>query len=298
MTAARPAPFGQVLTAMVTPFHADGSLDLDGAQALALHLLANGHDGLVISGTTGESPTTSDEEKVALLQAVRDAVGSEVPLVAGVGTNDTRHSVQLARQAEKAGASGLLLVSPYYSRPPQDGVIAHVTAVADATELSVVLYDIPVRTGIAFTTETLLRVAEHPRVIGVKDAKADLAASAAVIRDTDLAWYSGDDALTLPLLSVGAVGTIGVITHLAGPQTRRMIQAHAAGDLATALRIHQQLLHLDLAIFRTQGVITVKAALRLLGLPSGPVRLPLVDLSPDGEQLLRADLAPAGVELP
>jgi 4-hydroxy-tetrahydrodipicolinate synthase len=292
------APFGRLLTAMVTPFTADGGLDLDGAAVLARHLLSTGHDGLVLSGTTGEAPTTTDEEKVLLLRAVREAVGSDVPLLAGVGTNDTQHSVHLARTAEEAGATGLLVVSPYYNRPPQEGLVAHVRTIADATGLPVVLYDIPVRTGVRFSSETLMRLAEHPRVVGVKDAKGDLQASAEVMAATDLAWYSGEDALTLPLLALGAVGTVGVITHLVGPQTLSMIEAWSKGDVEEALSLHRSMLPVIRAMFVTQGAITTKAALNALGLPSGPTRLPLVDLDADGLTALRAGLAQGGVTIP
>ncbi|HMA46425.1 MAG TPA: 4-hydroxy-tetrahydrodipicolinate synthase, partial [Frankiaceae bacterium] len=196
------APFGRVLTAMVTPFTAEGSLDLDGAAALAAHLVDSGNDGLVVSGTTGEAPTTSDEEKDRLLRAVVEAVGDRAPIVAGVGTNDTHHTVELARAAEKAGATGLLAVTPYYSKPPQAGLLAHFRAVAEATGLPVMLYDIPGRTATALETETIVRLAGHPRIVAVKDAKGDLGATSWVLARTDLAYYSGDDVTTLPLLSV------------------------------------------------------------------------------------------------
>lgn len=298
MTAAPATPFGRVLTAMVTPFSADGRLDLDGAQRLALHLLAHGHDGLVLSGTTGESPTTSDEEKDRLLRAVREAVGDGVPLLTGVGTNDTAHSVELAQRAEKAGATAALVVSPYYSKPPQAGLAAHVRTVADATGLPVMLYDIPGRTGVAFDTETLVRLAEHPRVVAVKDAKGDLGAVSWVLARTDLAYYSGEDMLNLPLLSIGAVGVVSVVAHLVGERLAALITAYINGDVATARDLHYSLLPVYTGIFRTQGVITVKAALRLLGLPSGPVRLPLVDATDAEISTLRQDLAAGGVPLP
>lgn len=298
MTAAPATPFGRVLTAMVTPFSADGRLDLDGAQRLALHLLAHGHDGLVLSGTTGESPTTSDEEKDRLLRAVREAVGDGVPLLTGVGTNDTAHSVELAQRAEKAGATAALVVSPYYSKPPQAGLAAHVRTVADATGLPVMLYDIPGRTGVAFDTETLVRLAEHPRVVAVKDAKGDLGAVSWVLARTDLAYYSGEDMLNLPLLSIGAVGVVSVVAHLVGERLAALITAYLNGDVATARDLHYSLLPVYTGIFRTQGVITVKAALRLLGLPSGPVRLPLVDATDAEISTLRQDLAAGGVPLP
>jgi 4-hydroxy-tetrahydrodipicolinate synthase len=287
-------PFGRVLTAMVTPFTADGGLDVDGAQRLATHLVDHGNDGLVISGTTGESPTTTDDEKDRLLRAVVEAVGDRASIVAGVGTNDTRHTIELAHAAEKAGAHGILVVTPYYSKPPQAGLFNHFRQVADATGLPNMLYDIPGRTATQIETETLVRLAEHDRIVAVKDAKGDLEASAWVMKRTDLAFYSGDDKVTLPLLAVGAVGVVGVPTHLFGTQTARMIDAYARGDVATALATYRQLLPVFTGFFRTQGVILTKAALRLAGLPGGPVRPPLVDATPEQIERLRADLTDAG----
>ncbi len=257
-----------------------------------------GNDGLVISGTTGESPTTSDEEKDRLLRAVLDAVGARATVIAGVGTNDTAHTVHLARAAEKAGAHGALVVAPYYSKPPQAGLLAHFRSVADATDLPCMLYDIPGRTGVPIATETLQRLAEHPRIVAVKDAKGDLDASAQVLAGTDLAYYSGDDKVTLPLLSIGAVGVVGVPTHLVGVRTTEMVLAYENGDVARALAIHRSLLPAFTGFFRTQGVILTKAALRLVGLPGGPVRPPLVDATEAEVAQLRLDLVAAGVELP
>lgn len=291
------APFGRVLTAMVTPFTPDGALDVAGAARLAEHLVAAGNDGLVLNGTTGESPTTSDEEKERLLRAVVEAVGARAHVVAGVGTYDTAHSVELARVAEKAGATGLLVVSPYYSRPPQAGLLAHFRTVADATDLPSMLYDIPARTAVPIATETLLRLAEHPRIVAVKDAKDDLAAAAEVLAGTDLAYYCGTDALNLPLLAVGATGFVSVISHLVAGSVRRLADAWHAGDAATALEVHRTLLPVCRGLFRTQGVILTKAALALSGLPGGSVRLPLVDATPEQVVQLRADLAAGGVEL-
>jgi len=291
------APFGRVLTAMVTPFTADGGLDLEGAQALARHLADHGNDGLVISGTTGESPTMSDSEKADLLRAVVEAVGGRCAVVAGVGTSDTGHSVALARAAAAAGAAGLLLVTPYYNKPPQAGVLAHCAAVADATELPVMLYDIPGRSGIAMESETIVRLAEHPRIVALKDAKLDLEATSWVLKRTDLAYYCGHDPWTLPLLSIGAVGVVGTSTHLTAAGTRELVDAFLAGDVGKARARHEQLLPAYSGIFRTQGTILVKAALRELGLPAGPVRLPLVDATPEQVSVLRADFADAGIAL-
>lgn len=273
-------PFGRVLTAMVTPFTPDGALDLDGAQRLAAHLVDSGNDGLIVNGTTGESPTTSDAEKAQLVRAVVDAVGDRAFVVAGAGTNDTHHSLELARAAQDAGAHGLLAVTPYYSKPPQEGLLRHFTAIADATELPVMLYDIPGRSGVPINTETMVRLAEHPRIVANKDAKGDLGRASWAIARSGLAWYSGDDMLNLPLLSVGAVGFVSVVGHIVTPELRALLDAHLNGDVTKATEIHQKLLPVFTGMFRTQGVITTKAALGLQGLPAGPLRLPLVELSP------------------
>ncbi len=290
------APFGRVLTAMVTPFTAAGALDLDRAAALAVRLVDLGNDGLVVSGTTGESPTTSDAEKDALLRAVVEAVGDRASVVAGVGSYDTAHTIASARAAEKAGAHGLLVVSPYYNRPPQAGLLAHFTAVADSTGLPVMLYDIPVRTGVAIEHDTLLRLAEHPRIVANKDAKADLFAAQRVLAESGLAYYSGDDALNLPLLAIGAAGVVSVTGHLIADRHLAIAEAVAAGDLVKAREITVGTVPVTIGVMtRTQGAIMVKAALALLDFPVGPVRLPLVDATPDQLEVLRADLRSGGV---
>ncbi|ADI06482.1 dihydrodipicolinate synthase [Streptomyces bingchenggensis BCW-1] len=296
-TSTSQTPFGRMLTAMVTPFTADGALDLDGAQRLAAHLVDAGNDGLVVNGTTGESPTTSDAEKAQLVRAVVEAVGDRAHVVAGASTNDTRHSLELARAAEQAGAHGLLAVTPYYSKPPQEGLFRHFTAIADATELPVMLYDIPGRSGVPISTETIVRLAEHPRIVANKDAKGDLGRASWAIARSRLAWYSGDDMLNLPLLSVGAVGFVSVVGHLVTPELRALLEAHLSGDVAKATEIHQKLLPVFTGMFRTQGVITTKAALALQGLPAGPLRLPLVELSAEETGQLKRDLAAGGVQL-
>ncbi|AMM07910.1 MULTISPECIES: 4-hydroxy-tetrahydrodipicolinate synthase [Streptomyces] len=290
-------PFGRVLTAMVTPLTADGALDIDGAQRLATHLVDAGNDGLVLNGTTGESPTTSDAEKTELIRAVLDAVGDRAHIVAGVGTNDTRHSIELARAAEAAGAHGLLTVTPYYNKPPQEGLYRHFTAIADSTGLPVMVYDIPGRSGVPINTETLVRLGEHPRIVANKDAKGDLGRASWAIARSDLAWYSGDDMLNLPLLSVGAVGFVSVVGHLVTPELRALLEAHLSGDVQKATEIHQRLLPVFTGMFRTQGVITTKAALDRLGLPGGSLRLPLVELSAEETVQLTIDLAAGGVQL-
>jgi 4-hydroxy-tetrahydrodipicolinate synthase len=290
------APFGRLLTAMVTPFAGDGSLDLDAAAGLASYLVDElDNDGLVISGTTGESPTTSDAEKADLLRVVLDAVGDRSAVLAGVGTFNTEHTLELAATAAKLGASGLLVVTPYYSKPPQAGILEHFRRVADATDVPLMLYDIPGRAGVAIATDTMLRLAEHPRIVAVKDAKGDLVASARVIAQSDLAYYSGDDAMTLPLLSVGAVGVVGTSTHFSAVGTKRLIEAYLAGEVATALRLYQQLLPIYTGIFATQGCILVKAGLQLQGRNVGGLRSPLIEATPAEVERLRDALAAAGL---
>lgn len=289
-------PFGRLLTAMVTPFTDDDELDLDGAAKLAMYLVDElGNDGLVVNGTAGESPTTTDEEKAELLSAVIDAVGDRASIIAGVGTFDTRHTIELAQQAASQGADGLLVVTPYYSKPPQHGLRQHFRAVADSTDVPMMLYDIPHRAGTAIATETMLALAEHPRIVAVKDAKVDLPASARVMAETDLAYYSGEDSHTLPLLALGAVGLVGTSTHFCGLPAKAMIEAYLRGDVAEALRLHQQLLPIFTGIFATQGVILVKAGLELRGRGAGGVRPPLPVATPAETEALAACLTAAGL---
>jgi 4-hydroxy-tetrahydrodipicolinate synthase len=290
-------PFGRLLTAMVTPFAGDGSLDLDAAAGLASYLVDElGNDGLVISGTTGESPTTSDTEKADLLRVVLDSVGDRATVLAGVGTFNTEHTLELAATAAKLGANGLLVVTPYYSKPPQAGILEHFRRVADAADTPVMLYDIPGRTSVAIATDTMLRLAEHPRIVAVKDAKGDLTASARVIAQSGLSYYSGDDAMTLPLLSVGAVGVVGTSTHFSAVGTKQMIEAYLAGEVALALALHQQLLPIYTGIFATQGCILVKAGLKLQGRDVGGLRSPLIEATPAEVDSLRSALAAAGLQ--
>lgn len=291
-------PIGTMLTAMVTPFGDDGAVDVPGVQRLAVHLVDRlGNDGLVVNGTTGESPTTTDAEKSAVVRAVVDAVGDRARVIAGVGTYDTAHSIHLAREAATAGAQGLLVVSPYYSRPPQEGLIHHFRAVADATELPVITYDIPKRTGVAIEVETLVRLSEHPRIVANKDAKGDLEAAQWAMARCDLGWYSGDDILNLPLLAIGANGFISVVGHLVADRLRRMAEEFHGGDVCAAIGINRSLLPVYTGIFRTQGVILTKAALALQGLPSGGVRSPLIEATARQIEILRGDLVDAGVTI-
>jgi len=292
------ARFGKVVTAMATPFAADGSLDTKGAVAVARWLVDHGSDGLVLAGTTGEAPTLSDGEKVALWQAVRVAV--DVPLLAGAGSNDTHHSVELARRAAHAGVDGLLVVTPYYNRPPQAGIEAHFRAVAEATSLPIVVYDIPSRTGRRIDSDVLVRLArEVPTIVGVKDAAGDPGATAQVIAEAgdNFDVYSGDDAITLPLLCVGAVGVIGVATHWAGELFTEMIVAFDKGDLAGARQVNARLgPSYDVESGPTWVQATaVKEALAQLDVHNGPLRLPLPPVSDEARMAVRAVLAGLGL---
>ncbi|MGP4113826.1 4-hydroxy-tetrahydrodipicolinate synthase [Streptomyces sp. 4N509B] len=273
-------PLGRRAAAMITPFTADGALDVEGAQRLAVHLTDRGGcDALVVSGTTGESPTTTDAEKATLVRAVVEAVGERASVIAGVGTNDTRHSLALARSAEAAGADGLLVVTPYYSRPSQEGIVHHLRTVADATGLPMLLYDVPARTGsgTALSADSLRRLAEHPRVVGVKDSAYDLMKSGRVLADTDLVYYSGADETNLPLFAIGARAYVSTVANVAAPQVRSVLDAFEAGDHATAARRHRALLPLVEAVMTVvPGVVAVKALFAAAGLPGGGVRGPLL----------------------
>lgn len=292
------ARFGKVLTAMVTPFTADGDLDLDGAATLARWLVAQGNDGLVVAGTTGEAPTLGDDEKVELWRAVRAAV--DVPLLAGAGSNDTRHTVGLCRRAADTGVDGLLVVSPYYNRPPQSGIEAHFRAVADATDLPIVMYDVPVRTGRAMSVDTIVRLARDvPTIAGLKDARGNPGEAARIVagapRDFDL--YSGDDGLTLSLLAVGAVGLIGVATHWSAGLHAEMIAAFDKADTVSARELNARL-GPSFAVETGAGWVhtsAAKAALELLGQPAGPCRLPLPPVGDDVRAAVRGVLDELGL---
>jgi 4-hydroxy-tetrahydrodipicolinate synthase len=288
-----------MITAMVTPMTPDGAVDYDGAARLADYLVTDmRNDGLVINGTTGEAPTTTDEEKDRLLRVVLEAVGTRAQVVAGVGTNITAHTIELARSAERAGVHGLLVVTPYYNKPPQPALEAHFSAVADATGLPMLIYDIPGRTGAAVATDTLVRLAAHPRIVGVKDAKDDAAATSQVLSRTDLVYYCGTDMLNLPWLSLGAVGFISVVGHVTGDRLHEMIDAFGAGDVEAARRIHYELIPVYTGLFRNQGAVMTKAALDLLGQPGGTVRGPLLAATEAERHQLVLDLVAGGVKLP
>jgi 4-hydroxy-tetrahydrodipicolinate synthase len=286
---------GTLLTAMVTPFAQDGSLDIPAAVRLANHLVDAGCDGLVLSGTTGESPTTTDAEKIALLRAVLEAVGDRARVIAGAGSYDTAHSIQLAQASAAEGAHGLLVVTPYYSRPPQAGLLAHFTAVADATPLPVLLYDIPPRSVVPIEFDTLRALAAHPNIVGVKDAKGDLHGATQLMADTGLAYYSGDDALNLPWLAMGATGFISVISHLAAGQLRDLLSAFASGDVTTARKINMAIAPICNAMSRLGGVTLSKAGLRLQGIEVGDPRLPQVPATAKQIDALLADMRAASV---
>ncbi|MFI6940754.1 4-hydroxy-tetrahydrodipicolinate synthase [Streptomyces sp. NPDC050418] len=277
------SPFGRALCAMITPLDASGALDLDGAQKLAAHLVDEGCDGLVLSGTTGESPTTRDDEKSVLIRAVRDAVGGRATIVAGVGTADTEHTVRLAREAGQAGADGLLVVAPYYSKPPQDAVEAHFREIADRGGLPVMLYDIPGRTGTRIEPETMMRLADHERIVAVKDCAYDLLGSAKVIAATGLAYYAGCEEWILPLYAVGGAGFVSTVANVAPRQLRSLLDAYDAGDTVRARAVHHQVLPLVERMMADglPGTVTAKAVLTELGLPAGPVRKPLRPADPE-----------------
>lgn len=270
---------------MITPFAPAGELDLEAARKLAAHLVAEGCDGLVLNGTTGESPTTTDAEKTALVRAVREAVGERATVLAGVGSADTRHTVELARAAEEAGADGLLVVTPYYSRPPQAAVEAHFRRVADAVGIPLMLYDIPGRTGTRIEPETMLRLADHPRIVAVKDCSYDLLGSTKVIARTSLEYYSGCEELNLPLYAVGGAGFVSTVANVAPAQMRAVLDAFDAGQVAEAARLNQLTIRLVELMMASglPGTVTVKALL-----DAGPVREPLQPADREAVDGLRA----------
>jgi 4-hydroxy-tetrahydrodipicolinate synthase len=287
---------GRVITAMATPLRSDGSLDIDGAQALATHLTDHGSDSIVVAGTTGESPTLTHEEKRDLWAAVVEAVRGRAGVIAGTGTYSTAESIELSATAEAAGVDGLLLVTPYYSRPPQSGLLAHFKAVAASTSLPVILYDIPSRTARKIEHPTLLELARVENIVGVKDAAADLAGTAKLAAEAaGFRIWSGDDALTLPMLAVGAVGVISVASHLVGHRIAEMVAAHDKGDAEGAAQINKELTPLYEALFITANPIPLKAALAMAGLPGGPVRLPLVEATDAERDRIRSVLERLGL---
>jgi len=292
-----PAPFGRLITAMITPFAKDGSIDWDGIATLATHLADHGHDAIAVNGTTGEAPTTKSSEKLEIIKVVKSTVGSRVKVLSGAGDNETSYTVEQAKRSADAGADGLLIVTPYYNKPPQAGIEAHFKAVASSTDLPIMMYDIPGRTGVEIESDTIVRLFELPNIVALKDAKGNLAATSDVIARCGIPVYSGDDILNLPFLSIGAVGFVSVCGHTVGNELRAMLDAWFAGDTARALEIHQKLIPVFKGTFKTQGAILTKAAMNLMGLPGGTTRLPLVDATPAQIATLREDLIAGGVQL-
>jgi 4-hydroxy-tetrahydrodipicolinate synthase len=283
---------------MVTPFDKDGAIDWDGVAKLAQHLVDTGHDGIAVNGTTGEAPTTKSSEKLEIIKVVKSVVGSKVKVLSGAGDNETSYTVEQAKRSQDAGADGILIVTPYYNKPPQAGIEAHFRAVAAATDLPIMMYDIPGRTGVEIESDTIVKLFETvDNIVALKDAKGNIAATSWVIKRCGIPVYSGDDILNLPFLSVGAVGFISVCGHTVGRELKDMLNAWFAGDSARALEIHQQLLPVFTGTFRTQGAILTKAAMNLMGLPGGTTRLPLVDATPAQIEQLRKDLIAGGVTL-
>ena len=291
------APFGRLITAMITPFAKDGSIDWDGVATLATHLADHGHDAIAVNGTTGEAPTTKSSEKLEIIKVVKSTVGSRVKVLSGAGDNETSYTVEQAKRSADAGADGLLIVTPYYNKPPQAGIEAHFKAVASATDLPIMMYDIPGRTGVEIESDTIVRLFEIPNIVALKDAKGNLAATSDVIARCGIPVYSGDDILNLPFLSIGAVGFVSVCGHTVGSELREMLDAWFTGDIARALEIHQKLIPVFKGTFKTQVAILTKAAMNLMGLPGGSTRLPLVDATPAQIATLREDLIAGGVQL-
>jgi 4-hydroxy-tetrahydrodipicolinate synthase len=291
------SPFGRVITAMVTPMTPDGAVDTKGVTAVVEHLVATGHDGVVVNGTTGESPTLSSAESIAMVETVKEAAGDRLAVTAGVGSNNTAHAIEMSQAATRAGADALLVVSPYYNKPTQAGLLAHTRAIADAAQLPIMLYDIPGRTATPFAVDTLIALADHERILAVKDAKGDLWASSEVMAATDLLWFSGADEVNLAHLAQGAHGVVSVVGHVAGREYRAMVEAVDAGDLAAARAIHHRLIPVTNAIMSTsQGAIMAKAALVELGvIEHASVRLPYVEGPEEHLDILRKGLAASGI---
>jgi 4-hydroxy-tetrahydrodipicolinate synthase len=282
---------------MITPFAKDGSIDWDGVATLATHLADHGHDAIAVNGTTGEAPTTKSSEKLEIIKVVKSTVGSRVKVLSGAGDNETSYTVEQAKRSADAGADGLLIVAPYYNKPPQAGIEAHFKAVASATDLPIMMYDIPGRTGVEIESDTIVRLFDVPNIVALKDAKGNLAATSDVIARCGIPVYSGDDILNRPVFSIGAVGFVSVCGHTVGNELKAMLDAWFAGDTARALEIHQKLIPVFKGTFKTQGAILTKAAMNLMGLPGGTTRLPLVDATPAQIATLREDLIAGGVQL-
>lgn len=289
--------FGAVVTAMVTPFREDHSLDLDASRDLAAHLLENGSDALVVAGSTGESPTLTHREKVELFRAVIEVAAGRGKVLCGTGTYSTAETLELSAEAEEAGADGLLLVTPYYNKPPQRGLLEHFSLVAGAVDIPIIAYNIPGRTGTRIEHDTLLAMAEVPNIVGVKDSTGDFQAISRLIGEAppDFEVYSGDDWATFGYVCLGAVGVVSVAAHLVGGRIRQMIDLIAIGDIPAARKIHEELTPLFNALFITSNPIPVKTALELVGRPVGPPRLPLVPATAEERNRIEKALADAGL---
>ncbi len=280
--------FGKVLTAMVTPFDAKGDIDFEATKNLVNYLIANGSDGLVVAGTTGESPTLTDEEKISLFHYVVEVANGRVPVIAGTGSNNTRASVLLTKQAEQAGVNGIMLVTPYYNKPSQEGLYQHFKTVAEATTLPVMLYNVPGRTVTNLSADTVIRLSHIDNIVCIKEASGDLEAMAKIISETDdqFSLYSGDDSLTLPILSIGGIGVVSVAAHIIGNEMQEMIEHYFQGQVQSAAAIHRKLLPMMKALFAAPSPTPVKTALEMYGVNVGSVRLPLVPLNQEERQEL------------
>ncbi|MGE5484815.1 MAG: 4-hydroxy-tetrahydrodipicolinate synthase [Ignavibacteriales bacterium] len=291
--------WGRVITAMVTPFKADLTVDLDMAKRLALHLIHNGSDSVVVFGTTGESPTLSEDEKIALLEAVVEAIGTG-RVIAGTGTNSTSASIRMSKRAAASGAGTIMLVCPYYNKPGQEGLYRHFRAIAEEAGLPVILYNIPGRTGVNLLPETVARLALVPNVVAIKEASGVMDQVSAIKSATPRGFmvYSGDDSLTLPVMALGGHGVVSVASHVAGPQIRKMVDSFATGDVESATALHLSLFPLFKALFLSTNPVPVKKALGIIGLDCGPTRPPLEDLPAAHEQTLRSSLGGLGITGP
>lgn len=284
--------FGQVLTAMVTPFDQNGNIDYQKTEVLINHLITNGTDALVVAGTTGESPTLSKEEKLSLLKFVVRSVKKRIPVIAGTGSNDTRGSIELTKQAETIGVDGIMLVTPYYNKPSQEGMYQHFKTIAEATSLPVMLYNIPGRSAVGMEADTIIRLSEINNIVSVKEASADLDAMAKIIRETDSSFtlYSGDDSLTLPILSIGGNGVVSVSSHIIGNDIQDMVRSYLSGDHQRAASIHQNILPIMKAVFIAPNPAPIKDALAMFGVNVGSVRLPMIPLNQEEKQSLENTL--------
>jgi 4-hydroxy-tetrahydrodipicolinate synthase len=288
--------FGRVITAMVTPFDTEGKVDYQQARKLARYLVENGSDGLVVSGTTGESPTLSFDEKVNLFRIIKEEVGTEVAVIAGTGSNDTGASIKLTQAAEEVGVNGIMLVVPYYNKPSQDGLYRHFAAIAATTSLPIVLYNVPGRTGVNMLPSTVARLAEIPNIVAIKDASGstDQATEMLRILPREFMLYCGDDSLTLPYLAIGATGIISVVSHVVGNELQSMVSCFQTGDYRQAAEIHRSLFPVFKGMFMTSNPVPIKTALNMLGLQVGLVRLPLVGATEQEQTEIRKLLIEAG----